>query len=144
MVRTQQDCVFCGITGEGAEASIVVRTTGVTAFLDRFPVADGHVLVVPNIHHSSLAGLPESISAELWRVATEILAVIRARLAPAVMLHLSDGEAAGQDVDHVHLHVIPRHPDDAVDVHLPGRKPSRDELDAIASDLARHLAPWKA
>jgi histidine triad (HIT) family protein len=138
-VHAQQECTFCGIARHGAEASIVLRTATVTAFLDRFPVAAGHVLVVPNDHYPSLADLPDTISTDMWRVATTLLAVVRGRLAPAVMLHVSDGEAAGQDVPHAHLHVIPRHPGDAVTVDLPGRRPSRDELDAIAADLARHL-----
>ena len=98
------------------------------------------MLVVPNDHYESLAELPDTISADVWRVVTDVLAAVRARLAPAVMLHLSDGEAAGQDVPHVHVHVIPRHPDDAVTVDLPGSKSTRHELDAIASDLARYLA----
>src|SRR3954471_13363151 len=42
----EQECVFCGVTRHGAEASIVVRTPTVTAFMDRYPVAEGHALVV--------------------------------------------------------------------------------------------------
>jgi histidine triad (HIT) family protein len=140
-VRPGSDCLFCRISGGAAEASIVVRTPAVTAFMDRNPVADGHVLVVPNDHHPSLGDLPGPVGEDLWRVTTAVAAVVRARLAPAVMLHLSDGEAADQDVPHVHLHVIPRHPGDAVEVVLPGRRPTRTQLDGMASDLARHLAP---
>ena len=135
----EQECVFCGVTKRGAEASIVVRTPTVTAFMDRYPVAEGHSLVVPNNHYPSLGDVPGEVSADLWQVATRLVAAVRGRSAPAVMLHLSDGKAADQDVPHVHLHVIPRHPGDAVRVYLPGRKPSREELDTVAVDLARKI-----
>lgn len=51
-------------------------------------------------------------------------------------LHLADGAEAEQDVPHVHLHVIPRHADDAVTIELPGRRATRDELDRVAASLA--------
>jgi histidine triad (HIT) family protein len=133
------DCVFCGVTRGGTEASVVLRTATVTAFMDRYPVAEGHVLVVPNAHHPSLGDLTDDVGAELWRVATRVAAAVRARSAPAVMLHFSDGEAADQDVPHVHLHVIPRHPGDAVTVDLPGTRPSREELDRVAAGLVPRL-----
>ena len=117
-----------------------MRTPTVTAFMDRYPVADGHALVVPNNHYPSLGDLPGNVSADLGQVATRLAAAVRAQWAPAVMLHLSDGKAADQDVLHVHLHVIPRHPGDAIRIDLPGRKPSREELNRVASGLTRHFA----
>lgn len=73
-------------------------------------------------------------------LARDVAGAVRAGLAPAVNLHLSDGREADQDVPHVHLHVVPRHEDDAVVIDLPGERPGRDELERVAAGLRARLA----
>ncbi|GAA4285884.1 HIT family protein [Georgenia daeguensis] len=115
----------------------------VVAFLDAVPVNTGHVLVVPRRHAVGLVDLPVPAGEAVWRAAHRIAAVMRADPAwsEGVNLHLSDGEAAGQRVGHVHLHVIPRRRDDGlriVEDNAPAR-PSRAELDSVAASLVRAL-----
>ncbi|GAA4419325.1 hypothetical protein GCM10023169_09870 [Georgenia halophila] len=109
------------------------------AFLDTAPVNHGHVLVAPRAHAVGLADLPDADGVQVWRVAHRIGAALRSDQAwsDGVNLHLSDGVAAGQSVEHVHLHVIPRWPEDGlriVEDHPPGR-PAREELDDVAARL---------
>ena len=78
--------------------------------MDIFPVNPGHVLVIPTSHSAFLAELDPEAGAELFRVAQRVAAALR-RSDPrceGVNLFLADGEAAGQEIFHVHLHVIPR------------------------------------
>lgn len=129
-------CPFCELLSGQGELSVVAGDDLVLAFLDAYPVAPGHVLVVPRRHVPSLAGLTPAEGTALWATTQLLAGRIRARLAPAVNLHLADGAEAEQDVPHVHLHVIPRHADDAVTIELPGRRATRDELDRVAASLA--------
>jgi histidine triad (HIT) family protein len=129
-------CVFCRVVGGSEPASTVVSGALVVAFLDAYPVAPGHVLVVPRRHVPSVTDLTAEEGAELWATAQRVATRVKAALAPSVNLHLSDGEAAEQDVPHTHLHVIPRHPGDRVVLDLPGERVDRAELDRVAAVLA--------
>ena len=136
-------CLFCAIVAGDAPASVVHADDDVVAFLDTVPVNTGHVLVVPRRHTAGLVDLPLPVGEAVWRAAHRIAAVMRAdpEWSEGVNLHLSDGEAAGQSVGHLHLHVIPRWIDDGlriVEDNVPAR-PSRDELDAVAERLASAL-----
>lgn len=136
MSAVDRSCPFCEIVTGRSAASRVLAGPLVVSFLDTHPVAPGHVLVVPRRHVPSLAGLTTEEGAALWSTTQRLAARVRERLAPAVNLHLSDGAAAEQDVPHVHLHVIPRHPGDRVVIELPGERASRDDLDRVAARLA--------
>lgn len=96
---------------------MVLRNERRTAFMDVQPVNAGHVLVMPNDHAASPATLPENDGSALFETAREIAAALyRSRLrCEGVNLRLADGEVAGQEVPHVHLHVIPRFEGDGVD-----------------------------
>ena len=122
--------------GDIGEVSTVASNDLVVAFMDACPVAPGHVLVVPRRHVTKLDGLTPDEGAALWAMTQLLAGRVRARLAPAVNLHLADGVEAEQDVPHVHMHVIPRHGVDAVTIELPGRRAARLELDRIAAALA--------
>jgi histidine triad (HIT) family protein len=139
------DCIFCHIVSGQAPASIVYRDDAVTAFLDIQPVNPGHVLVVPNGHAAYLADLDEEVGARLFRVAMRVAAAVRQSevWCEGINLFLADGEAAMQEVFHVHLHVIPRFQGDGFGLKFGpdyGNKPARPELDALAGRIASRLA----
>jgi diadenosine tetraphosphate (Ap4A) HIT family hydrolase len=138
------DCVFCGIVAGREPASIVHRDSQSCAFMDIRPVNPGHVLVIPTSHAASLAELDPESGADLFRLGQRIAAAIRRSDlgCEGVNLVLADGEAAGQEVFHVHLHVIPRHRGDGSGFRfgtgglLP---PGRSALDEIAQELRGSL-----
>lgn len=132
------DCPFCA-TVQGTDAVVLAEADEAVAVLDRYPVASGHVLVIPRRHAASLEKLTDGECAALMTLARDVAGAVRAGLAPAVNLHLSDGREADQDVPHVHLHVVPRHEDDAVVIDLPGERPGRDELERVAAGLRARL-----
>lgn len=134
MTSPATDCTFCAALAEGSLV-VVEESELVVGFMDAHPVAPGHALVMPRRHVESVAGLTEPEGQALWRMAQRLCGAIRAELAPAVNLHLSDGAEAEQDVFHVHLHVIPRHAGDAVRIELPGPRATRRERDAVADRL---------
>jgi histidine triad (HIT) family protein len=139
------DCIFCDIVRGEAPASRVYHDEVCTAFLDIQPVNPGHMLIVPNAHAADLAELDPDTGAHLFRVAQQLAAAVRRSgvQCEGVNLWLADGEAAFQDVFHVHLHVIPRYANDGFDLVLSPAysvKPERAELDEIAKKIRRVTA----
>jgi len=111
-----------------------------SAFMDIQPVTPGHVLVVPNRHAADLARLKEEEGAQIFRVAHRLTAVLSGGVVrcEGVNFFLANGEAAGQEVFHVHLHVFPRYVGDGFRLVLPptySQKPKRTELDAVAEKI---------
>jgi len=133
-------CVFCEIVAGREAASIVYRDGRSCAFMDILPVNTGHVLVIPVSHAATLAELDPESGADLFRVGQQVAAAIRRSdlRCEGVNLFLADGEAAGQEVFHVHLHVIPRYRGDGSGFRFDGRgvsPPTRSALDQIAEKL---------
>jgi diadenosine tetraphosphate (Ap4A) HIT family hydrolase len=134
-------CVFCQIVARTAPASIAYADEHAVAFLDINPLTPGHTLVVPRVHAEGLADLDIETGAQLWRVGQRMAAALRrSRLrTDGIMFFLADGAAAGQEVRHVHLHVIPRWKGDSVKLSYKAGRPSRADLDAHAADLQTAL-----
>lgn len=132
-----EGCIFCGIARGEAEASLVHEGPRTLAFLDIAPVTPGHLLVVPRAHASSLSELDPDDGSEMFRVAQRLAAALRRSglRCEGVNLFLADGAAAGQEVFHAHLHVLPRYDGDGFGVHARFGSPSRDQLDDHAATL---------
>ena len=136
-------CVFCDIVAGRGPASVVHSDETVLAFLDIRPLATGHLLVIPRAHAPYLADLDPAVGGHMFGVAQQMAAALRGSGLPCqgVNLFLADGEAAFQEVFHVHLHVIPRNPGDGFRLHARPRHPSRGELDSVAGRVRDGLAP---
>jgi histidine triad (HIT) family protein len=139
--RMGRDCVFCSILTGRADASFVGATRRAVAFLDIRPTAEGHALVVPRRHVDGLAGLDDEEGAELFRLARQIASSQRELgLAEGVNLFLADGEVAGQEVFHAHLHVLARQRGDGLRLRIAyPPPPDRAQLDATAARLRSRL-----
>jgi histidine triad (HIT) family protein len=130
-------CDFCRIVAGTAPASKVHEDGTAVVFLDIAPMNPGHLLVVPRVHADGLADLDPETGAHLWRIGQRMAAALRRSSirCEGVNFFLADGAAAFQEVQHVHLHVIPRWKGDGVKLgYKPGR-PGRQDLDAHAADL---------
>jgi histidine triad (HIT) family protein len=131
--------VFCEIVAGREPASIVFEDERTLTFLDHRPVTPGHMLVVPRAHAAYLADLDPEDGAELFRVGMRAAAALRASSlrCEGVNFHLADGETAGQEVFHVHLHVIARFAGDGFGLRFPDdyRIRERDELDEAAENI---------
>jgi len=138
MVPTE--CIFCRILAGNATATFVHRDERCAVFMDIQPVNPGHLLVVPTHHARYLADLDEDSAGRLMAVAHRLAAALRASglRCDGVNLFLADGEAAMQEVPHVHLHVFPRWRDDGFGLRLGpdyGNLPAREELEATAARI---------
>ncbi|MPZ15011.1 MAG: HIT domain-containing protein [Chloroflexi bacterium] len=141
-------CVFCAIVAGTAPASVVYSDEDVLAFLDLEQTNPGHVLVIPRAHYARLRELPQEVAARLFPVAQRIAAALyRSGLrCEGTNIFVADGEAAGQDVFHLHVHILPRFMgdpfEDVVGAHAepPPVTPAREELDELARTVRVALA----
>jgi histidine triad (HIT) family protein len=131
---TGAGCVFCEIVAGRAPASVVHSDETVLALLDIRPLNTGHLMVIPRAHKVSLADLDPAVGGHMFAVAQRMAAALRRSGLPCegVNLFLADGEAAFQEVFHVHLHVVPRTAGDGFRIQAKWRRPSRAELDSVA------------
>ena len=143
MAPTSGHCTFCDLIRGAAEVSIVYEDATAIAFLDIQPVNPGHVLVVPREHYEFVQDLPRPISAHLFDVATKLIPVVQASAGATDMnIVVNSGAAAGQNVMHYHIHLIPRRDGDGFDVPLPfpgSLMPNRQQLDAMAARIGSML-----
>jgi histidine triad (HIT) family protein len=139
------DCIFCDIAGGRATASVVYRNDRVTAFLDINPINPGHLIVIPNQHFGRLNEIPEDLGAEVFNTASRLASALRSSGLPCDGVHLSlaDGEAAGQEVPHTHLHVVPRVAGDGFTMSAKAwsrPQPTRENLDSYAAAIRSTFA----
>jgi diadenosine tetraphosphate (Ap4A) HIT family hydrolase len=134
------ECVFCRILDGRSPASLVAADEHAVAFMDLQPAVPGHLLVIPRAHASGLAELDDADGAAVWALGARIARRLRAAgLAEGVNFLLADGVAAGQEVWHVHLHVLPRHRGDGMGFTADWQTPERAELDAAAARVRAAL-----
>ena len=132
------DCIFCAISTRQASASVVFEDNVCLAFMDLYPMVPGHLLVVPKMHAANLSELDEVTGMHVFRIAQRMAAAVRGSglRCEGINLFLAEGEAAGQDVFHVHLHVVPRFQGDEIVIDATFGHPTRAELDAHAIQIA--------
>ena len=113
------------------------------AFVDTNPLAAGHVLIVPELHHPSLSSVPAITGCRVFVVAQAVAESIRRSglRCEGINLFVADGQAAFQEVFHFHLHVLPRFAGDTFRIQADwSAHPARAELDRVAG-LIRAALP---
>jgi len=133
-------CIFCKIAAREAPASIVAEDDIALAFLDIRPINEGHTLVIPKEHASYLSHLTPAVGERVFAMAMTVASGLRKSglRCEGVNLHLADGEAAGQEIPHVHVHVIPRFEGDGFGIRVGphyGRLASESELKSTAAKI---------
>jgi len=108
----EPDCPFCTLPA----GRITAENEHAFCLLDGFPLTEGHMLVVPRRHVANLFDLGEQELAAVWRLVAEVHNRLRASDdVHGVNVGLNDGRAAGQTIEHAHVHVIPRREGDVPD-----------------------------
>ncbi len=139
-----EGCIFCRIARKEVPASIIYEDEKTIAFLDIQPVNRGHSLIIPKSHATELRNLSEEDGARMFKTAIRVSEAIRhsSIKCEGINLLLADGRAAGQEVPHVHLHIIPRFQGDGFGIRFGrsyGVKPERKELDETAAGIREQL-----
>ncbi len=133
-----QDCIFCQIVRGESPASIFYEDDIVLGIMTIGPVTTGHSMLIPKQHASFLADLYENTGRHLWTVTQRTAIAIRKSgiKCEGINLFLADGEAAFQEIFHVHMHIFPRYDGDSFQLVADWSvKPSRNELDRVARQI---------
>ncbi|MGW0855703.1 HIT family protein [Streptomyces sp. NPDC002690] len=129
------ECLFCRLVREDS-ARWVAREPSACAFTPLDPLAPGHTLVAPTAHHADVFDTPAGVLAETVELAQRLARAMRSALnATGVNILNASGPGSEQSVRHLHFHVVPRWPDDAISTWPTGRSQHR-----IAGDPATRLA----
>ena len=140
MADNSSSCIFCKIARGEIPASLVAETDTALAMMDIQPVNPGHVLVIPKSHAAYLADLDAKTGGDIFQLGMRVAAGLRSSevRCEGVNLFLADGKVAGQEVFHVHLHVIPRFEGDGFGLRYGakyGEHPAREELARLAGRI---------
>lgn len=134
------NCVFCKIVAGAIPAARVLETSEVIAFLDVGPLSHGHTLVVPKAHFATLPELPDELSAATAMVLPRVCRAVRSATgAEGLNVLVNVGRVAGQSVDHVHWHIIPRFANDSLRWPWPAGKYEGDAMETLRSAIERAI-----
>jgi len=135
-----ENCVFCQIVRKEAPASVVFEEAEVMAFMDIRPVDEGHTLVIPKQHYVDIYDAPEEVVANIHKTTKRVaIAVKKATGADGISIVQQNGKAAGQDIFHIHVHIIPRFEGRRMPRFSELTEVSRKKLDEIAEEIKHHL-----
>lgn len=101
------DCIFCKIITGNIPAKILKETSRSISFLDAFPLAKGHVLVIPKNHHQKIQDMSNDENTDLFSLVHLMISKVDS-ITGATLVAVHNGKDAGQEVPHVHVHLVPR------------------------------------
>lgn len=128
----ESNCLFCNIANGTIPSFKLYEDDRVFVFMDIHPIQKGHVLVIPKEHSALLTDLPAETVSQMFVVGQKMNRHLRDRLAPeAVSMFLSDGKAAGQEIPHAHLHLVPRWANDGFGFKFPEHYDAPPNMDAV-------------
>jgi histidine triad (HIT) family protein len=138
--KDKMDCIICQLVNEEIEVTKVYEDDSVVAVMDIQPINPGHLFISPKKHVEFMSELDEELGAHLFKIAMKLVDALRKSelKCEGVNLFLADGEVAGQEIPHVHLHVVPRIRGDGFGLRFDEsyfRLPEREELEQAASSI---------
>ena len=134
------DCIFCKIISGDIPAKIIAETEKSLAFMDAFPLAKGHSLVIPKTHYEKIQDISSEDNTDLFETVRLVVSKVD-KITNATLLAIHNGKESGQEVPHVHVHLIPRSSEDSAGpVHSMFENPpklSNDEISNIYEKLKK-------
>lgn len=137
---SSSDCIFCKIVSGRIPCNKIYEDEQVLAFLDIRPVSDGHTLVVTKAHFERLHQCPPEVLSSISSCVGKIVqAVVAAVGAAGYNVLCNNSRVAGQLVDHVHFHLIPRNEGDQVFTRWPAYEYEQGRADEIVEKICQRL-----
>ena len=141
MSASSPSCIFCKLVAGQIPATRVHEDEHTLAFMDLGHVNPGHVLVAVKKHASDLFELEEAQAEAVARASVRIAKALKKAFEPeGLSVYQANGKAAGQTVFHYHVHLLPRHAGDGMDLVWPAKNPPREKLEEYAAKIRRQLA----
>lgn len=133
------DCIFCKIANKEFAAEVVYEDAHATAVLDIHPIAPGHTMVLPKIHAETILDLDDTEVGPLFTAVKRVTALLNEAFHPdGFTIGINHGKWAGQAVDHLHIHVIPRwKTDGGKSIHSVVSNPPTESLTEIRKKIIK-------
>jgi len=132
------DCIFCKIISGEIKSKFLKETTHSVSFLDAFPLAKGHALVIPKKHHQKIQDMSLEENTDLFSLVHDVISKVDT-ITGSTLVAIHNGKEAGQEIPHVHVHLVPRSEDDSAGpIHSMFNsevKLSESELDELYNKL---------
>jgi histidine triad (HIT) family protein len=137
---SEENCIFCKIIRGEIPSSVIFEDEQSIAFMDAFPVAEGHCLLIPRKHYENMFDVDPEVVAHLAKNLVDLTRrVKKATDAEGVLNIVANGEGAGQEVPHLHFHVIPKNKGSPFGFKFPpdyrNSMAERGVLDQIAAKI---------
>ena len=134
------DCVFCKMVAGQIPVTKIYEDEVVLSFLDIGPLSDGHTLVIPKQHFERLHDCPGELLGQVGSYLGRIAKAVSAAMnSDGYNVLCNNGRAAGQLVEHLHFHIIPRNTGDGVFDHWPSYKYQEGKIETIADRICENL-----
>ena len=134
------ECIFCKIVAGEIPAARIYEDDSVFAFLDIGPLNKGHALLIPKAHYEKVDRCPadvlSSVAAQIGRIAR---AVVQATACEGYNVLCNNGRVAGQLVDHVHFHIIPRFKGDGCLQGWPAKQYAEGEMEEMLEAIQKNM-----
>lgn len=129
-------CIFCKIINNEIPSYSVYEDEKCIAILDAFPAAPGHTLIMPKKHIDNILGLDDELTIHLFKVTQHLTKKVAALDGVKGLNVLNNcGEKAGQSVNHIHIHIIPRYDDDKISMSFPSNQLPKEQMEEILNKL---------
>jgi histidine triad (HIT) family protein len=103
------NCIFCKIIAREIPARVLMQNEKAMALLDAFPLAPGHSLVIPKLHYAKVQQMSQQDALAMFEIVWKLTgAVETGSQVNASTIAIHNGREAGQEVPHVHVHIVPR------------------------------------
>ncbi|MBQ7739457.1 MAG: HIT family protein [Desulfovibrionaceae bacterium] len=130
------DCLFCSIANGTIPSAKIFQSENLYAFLDLHPANKGHTLIIPREHCADIFDLNPAIGREVLEAVQRIArAILTVTGATGFNLIQNNGKVAGQEIFHLHWHIIPRFEHDGFSLWKPGDYDSQEEMNRLATAI---------
>ncbi len=134
------NCIFCKIVKNEFDSYKLYEDTNFLVIFDKFPANPGHTLILTKKHYENFFELDEYVASELLVLAQKVaIALKESTGCEGINILQNNGKAAGQEVFHYHLHVIPRYENDDVQIKLGSSEMSEEKIKDLLKELKYQL-----
>jgi len=139
-IDKNSNCIFCKIARHEIQSHhIVYEDNDVIAFLDVHPISKGHTVVIPKKHFVNISDVPEEVLCKVMTVVKKISnALMKVTKAKGFNVCVNNFKAAGQIIEHLHFHIIPRYENDGLTIDKQPRKELKNP-EKIVSEIKRTM-----
>ncbi len=139
-MTSADDCLFCKMVAGQIPVTKIYEDEIVLSFLDIGPISDGHTLVIPKQHFEKLHDCPAEVLGRIFSCLGKIAGAVTAAVdSDGYNVLCNNGRAAGQLIEHLHFHIIPRNTGDRLFSRWPSYKYAHGRIEEIAGAIRDNL-----